>query len=407
MTLALDSIPEAKTQTKFWSISSQNDISNNLNTQLKNTLDRTCKNNLIYGQTIAIVSDFGSWFGASGYSNWLPKKAMLVDDIIPIGTITKIFTAITVLQLAAEGLLGLEDPIDIWLEENLLDLIPDANNITIRQLLNNSSGIANKINCCQKYSEENIYISSQNIDRIWTSEEVVKYICDKNSSEIDPNIKKWFYSNLDYILAGIIVEQATDNTVAKEFQKRIIKPLGLENTFYCNNFDRIVRGYDRNGQDISHFNPSQLSALGAAGAIVSNVKDLTKFYRSLLDNKLIDRQQKKEFDKIKYSGLGLKNKRFAREKAIGYCSNLLGYNAQMWHFPDSNITVVSLQNNSYLEAIAKPYYLGSEGPIADLCSIFKQQINSDLTSESNFILSLIMSSVNAKNPDSLYLAKII
>lgn len=347
-------------------VSSTND---KLAGKLQATLDKTVKNNNIPGATVGIISTQGTWFGASGVSSLETKTAMRPQDKFPIGSTTKPFTAVTVLKLAEEKKLSLEDTLDKWLPASILDNIPDSKSITIRQLLNGTSGIYDIAYGDDSPLEQEI---PKNPTKQWTPEELVAYAYGKPrfAEELQgiTCTPKYCYPNTGMILAGMIVEKATGSTFADVLRSRILNPLGMNNTFFAPQ-EQIGRGYvngyldyDNNGT-LDNVTGVNLSFASTTGGIVSNTQDLTRFATALFGgellsadslNQMLDFQDIGVGDSLKY-GLGLVSTEFEGiGKAWGHNGSVTGYGSQWWYFPDLGITYVGLQNQQPASDIVSP-----------------------------------------------------
>ena len=202
-----------------------------------------------------------------------------------VGSVTKPFVATVVLQLVAEGRLSLQDTVERWLP----GILPYGDQVTIRELLSHTSGVPD-------YTLEPIirlYTDPQARFRAWTPRELVGLVADQ-PPDFPPGTA-WSYSNTGYILAGMIIEAATGHKLGRELARRILRPLGLRNTFFPINRPTIPRPYARGyslplGQeqgpllDFTVLNPS---VAWAAGALVSNLGDLEHFFRALLGGRLL------------------------------------------------------------------------------------------------------------------------
>ena len=202
-----------------------------------------------------------------------------------VGSVTKPFVATVVLQLVAEGRLSLQDTVERWLP----GILPYGDQVTIRELLSHTSGVPD-------YTLEPIirlYTDPQARFRAWTPRELVALVADQ-PPDFPPGTA-WSYSNTGYILAGMIIEAATGHKLGRELARRILRPLGLRNTFFPINRPTIPRPYARGyslplGQeqgpllDFTVLNPS---VAWAAGALVSNLGDLEHFFRALLGGRLL------------------------------------------------------------------------------------------------------------------------
>ncbi|MGH1286284.1 serine hydrolase domain-containing protein [Bacillus toyonensis] len=264
-----------------------------------------------YPGILAKTSEGGkTWSYAAGVADLSTKKPMKTDFRFRIGSVTKTFTATVILQLAGENRLNLDDSIEKWLPGVIQGNGYDDKQITIRQLLNHTSGIAN-------YTTSKDF-NMMDTKKSYTAEELVKM-----GISMPPDFapgKSWSYSNTGYVLLGIIIEKVTGNSYAEEIENRIIEPLELSNTFLPGNSSVIpgtkhARGYiqlDRASEpkDVTDYNPSMGSS---AGDMISTADDLNKFFSYLLGGKLMKEQQLKQMlttvptgiDELGDSGLGI------------------------------------------------------------------------------------------------------
>ncbi|MGI8282251.1 serine hydrolase domain-containing protein [Bacillus mycoides] len=241
---------------------------------------------------LAKTSEGGkTWSYAAGVANLSSKKPMKTDFRFRIGSVTKAFTATVVLQLAEENSLNLDDSIEKWLPGVIQGNGYDDKQITIRQLLNHTSGIA-------EYTRSKGF-NLMDTKKSYRAEELVKM-----GISMPPDFapgKSWSYSNTGYVLLGILIETVTGNSYAEEIENRIIEPLELSNTFLPGNSSVIpgtkhARGYIQldgasEPKDVTHYNPSMGSS---AGDMISTADDLNKFFSYLLGGKLLKEQQLKQ-----------------------------------------------------------------------------------------------------------------
>jgi D-alanyl-D-alanine carboxypeptidase len=240
--------------------------------------------------TAALVRDQdGIQKGASGLADLRTRRPMRPGLTYRVGSLTKPFVATVVLQLVAEGKLSLSDTVERWLP----GILPYGDQVTIRQLLNHTSGVPD-------YVVEPIltlYGSWPGRFRSWTPQELVALVADQ-PPDFPPGTA-WSYSNTGYILVGLIVEAATGNKLGKELTRRIFRPLGLRDTYFPVNRPDIpgrnARGYslpltpqgevpDGPLLDFTIYNPS---LAWAAGALVADLDDLARFFRALLGGRLL------------------------------------------------------------------------------------------------------------------------
>ncbi|ATI52600.1 serine hydrolase domain-containing protein [Bacillus tropicus] len=240
-----------------------------------------------YPGILAQISKGGkTWSYTAGVADLTTKKPMKADFRFRIGSVTKTFIATVLLQLSGENRLNLDDSIEKWLPGVIQGNGYDGNQITIRQILNHTSGIAE-------------YMNSKDFDimdtkKSYTAEEFVKM-----GISLPPDFapgKGWSYSNTGYVLMGILIEKVTGNSYAEEVENRIIEPLDLSNTFLPGNSSVIpgtkhARGYIQlDGaselKDVTYINPGS-----SDGDIISTADDLNKFFSYLLSGKLLKEQQ--------------------------------------------------------------------------------------------------------------------
>ncbi|MCU4770142.1 serine hydrolase domain-containing protein [Bacillus toyonensis] len=245
-----------------------------------------------YPGILAKTSEGGkTWGYAAGIADLNTKEPMKTDFRFRIGSVTKTFTATVVLQLAGENRLNLDDSIEKWLPGVIQGNGYDAKQITVRQMLNHTSGIA-------EYSKSK-EADFTNPKRMYTAEELVK-IGLSAPPDFAPGTG-WSYSNTGYVLLGMLIEKVTGNSYAEEIENRIIEPLELSNTFLPGNSSVIpgtkhARGYVQPDgaselKDVTYYNPSIGSS---AGDMISTADDLNKFFSSLLGGKLLKEQQLKQ-----------------------------------------------------------------------------------------------------------------
>ncbi|HET9737093.1 MAG TPA: serine hydrolase domain-containing protein [Solirubrobacteraceae bacterium] len=221
---------------------------------------------------------------AGGFADRRSRRPLRPGDRFRVGSNTKTFVATVLLQLAGEGRLALEDTVERWLP----GLVPGGGAITVRQLLNHTSGLPD-----YAPEDDDSFIRQVLADRRrkWTPRELVG-IAMARPPLFAPGAA-WAYSNTGYILLGLIAEAASGRPLATELRERIFAPLHLRGTTYATG-PRIA---GRHGHGYSRFGARRLyditavdqSWAGAAGAIVSRARDLARFQRALLGGRLLRR----------------------------------------------------------------------------------------------------------------------
>ena len=254
---------------------------------------------------IVFVSDDGREFEATAGAR--PHGP---GDRFRVGSVTKTFTAAIVLQLVEEGRLELCDTI----EEHLPGVVPSGGSITIRQLLSHRSGLANMTDFPAWLDEVSRSPSTRPVDTL-------RYAAWQPMA-FRPGTE-WGYSNTNYIALGLIVEKVTGETYGAQLEKRILEPLGLDDTKLPTS--RQVEGLQDAGE-----NPN---VPWAAGAIVSTTRDLARFYSALLDGEVVSDDSLATMQKGTVvdpaagltSGLGIFSYDLACGRAWGHDGGIMDY----------------------------------------------------------------------------------
>jgi D-alanyl-D-alanine carboxypeptidase len=220
---------------------------------------------------------------SAGSANLRSGRPISPRDHGRVGSVTKSFTATLVLQLAAEGRLGLDDSVERWLP----GVVPDGDRITVGQLLNHSSGIADY---CSVPGITLCDTPNPDPTRRWTPEELVAI--GVGAPPTFPPGEGWSYTNTDYTLLGMIIERATGRTLGAEYERRIFRPLGLDQTSFPTSTSMprpVGHGYDvlAPGTWPTDVTATSPTIAGSAGAIVSTPGDLQTFMRALLRGRLV------------------------------------------------------------------------------------------------------------------------
>ncbi|MFI9557991.1 serine hydrolase domain-containing protein [Nonomuraea endophytica] len=243
----------------------------------------------------------GRWFGSAGVADLKTGEKRRSGERFRIGSTTKTFTSVMVLQLAAEGRLSLDDSVDRWLPGLVRGNGYDGRQITIRQLLNHTSGIFNYGNDAELMKTAMGAAWYEHRFDNYTPLQLVK-IGLSNPPYFAPGAG-FGYSNTNYYLAALIIEKITGRSYRDELERRILRPLGMSST-YLPERDTKIRGEhpvhhstlfsmdpDPEIHDATEMNQS---FAWAAGGIVSTTGDLQRFFGPLLAGKLLPAAQQRE-----------------------------------------------------------------------------------------------------------------
>ncbi|HWH01875.1 MAG TPA: serine hydrolase domain-containing protein [Pilimelia sp.] len=241
-----------------------------------------------------------TWRGTAGPARLDRPGPAPVDGRFRIGSVTKTFVATVVLQLVAERRLRLEDPVQRWLPGT----VPNGRNITLRHLLNHTSGLFNYTDVLVSDPDEFL----RNRMRTWTPQQLVA-MATAHPPLFEPGAR-WSYSNTNYVLLGLVVERATGRPYGAEVQRRILRPLGLRDTSVPGRFPLITgphaRAYAPTADgplDVTRLNPSMAYA---AGEMISSTADLNRFTSALLGGRLLPPAQLRQMTRpVPGAGYGL------------------------------------------------------------------------------------------------------
>ncbi len=230
----------------------------------------------------------GHRYATAGRADLATNAPVRPGDEFRIGSATKTFVSTVVLQLAGEGRLSLNDTVAHWLPGVVSGHGNDGRKITIRELLQHTSGLYNYVADLPELASAAGFQARR--FTTYTPAQLVA-IAMRHKPSFAPG-DSWAYSNTNYILAGMIIQKVTGRTWEQEVSARIIRPLGLRHTITPGTYPYIpgphMDGYSGFGSgpaiNVTVINPS---AAGAAGAMISSTADLTRFYRALLGGRLL------------------------------------------------------------------------------------------------------------------------
>jgi D-alanyl-D-alanine carboxypeptidase len=321
-------------------------------TELQEVLNNAVKTQNIPGAVMYLSTPKGQWLGASGVSKLETKTPMKTSDGFSIASMSKTFVSVIVLKLVEAKKLNLDSAIAKYLSADIAKHITNSEIITVRQLLNNSSGIA-------EYLDTNSFkeaTAKRSRSQPWTAREAIKYIYDADAQGAPGN--KFIYTDSNYILLELIVENVTKNTLAYAIRTTILQPLGLKNTF--TELREPIRGNpatgygDRNkdGKLDSYAEVNDGNGLGD-GSLVASAENLAKFTQALFAKKtLLSPKMLKEMLVLKDekeigNGYGLGVEKFATPygQFIGHTGTAYGFVTLMAYSPSRNTTIVLLLNN--------------------------------------------------------------
>ncbi|BAU87548.1 serine-type D-ala-D-ala carboxypeptidase [Streptomyces laurentii] len=208
------------------------------------------------------------------------------DGQVRAGSNTKAFTAVVMLQLVAEKKIDLDAPVDTYLPGLLRGEGIDGRHITIRQLLQHTSGLP-------EYMEAPVFADFPAVRYRYFEPRDLLDGALKQEAHFSPGAK-WEYSNTNYLVAGLVIQKVTGRPVGEEINRRIIDRVGLRHTYFPTPGETTLhephpRGYEQDEADgpLIDYTTMDMSMAWAAGAVISTNSDLNRFYTALLDGDLL------------------------------------------------------------------------------------------------------------------------
>jgi len=306
---------------------------------------------------VVLVDVEGEVFTASqGVSNIEAGTPVSIDDRFRIGSVSKTFVAVNMLQLVDEGGLSLDDTLIDWLAPSITDNIPYSDEITIRQLLDHTSGIVS-------YTDVEPYDDITDADPFytWSALDTVEVIY--GLDPVAEPLTEYNYSNTNYNLAHLIIEAASGTTLAESLAQRIFEPLGMDDSYLedPNNLgDGLITGYDDYGDgffDVGLTNDGQ--GLGDGG-IISTAADMVLFMRGLFGGDLLSDDSLQEMitpidiGDADY-GLGINIFEEQWGTVYGHLGATNGFQSGLFYDQEFDTVVVMLTNNFASEVVDYDY----------------------------------------------------
>ncbi|MER6943039.1 serine hydrolase domain-containing protein [Nonomuraea sp. NPDC000554] len=225
----------------------------------------------------------------AGVADLGTRAKVPVNGTVRIGSHTKTFAAAVVLQLAGEGKLDLDARIEKYLPGVVRGNGNDGRGITSRQLLQHTSGLPEYTDFSTLFDIRHTYFEPRDL--------IDKALGQK--PQFAPG-KAWTYNNTGYVLLGLIVQKVTGRPMGDEVTNRIIKPLGLRDTYWPRVGEQTIRGTHPNGYhanksgELVKFTRMDPSWGWTSGNLISTPRDVTRFLGALLGGKLLKPAQLKE-----------------------------------------------------------------------------------------------------------------
>jgi D-alanyl-D-alanine carboxypeptidase len=329
-------------------------ISNPRNNEFKGYLNDYFKKTGSPG-CILLVSeaDTALWVGSIGYSDLENQKLFSTSTQFRVGSITKIFISTIVLKLAEEGKIFIDEKVTDYLPE-LENKIPGIENVTVRHLLANISGIVDPPNQNLNYQAD-IVNNPEQFSELSNLQLLEKYVYGKEL--LFKSGTEYNYSNAGYWILGILIEKIEKKPIEYVLFEKICLPLGLDSTYigkYEN--DNVAKGYTNSAgktlKDVTVLDMAEGDGK-TAGGIISNVDDINTFLNALFNFQIISETTLNEMKRIQLSGcnnidceygLGMEVWKLKKHTGYGHNGSLIGIEVNALYFPDKKTTIIIFKN---------------------------------------------------------------
>ena len=312
----------------------------------------------IPGISVSILFPGGArWIGTSGLADVATGEPVTASTGFAVASITKTFTSALVLALVEDGRIDLDATVRTYLP----DLKPVGPMITVRQLLDHTSGLRD-------------YFFHARIDQMllekrgarWDLARVTRFI---GKPYFQPG-KGWHYSNTNYLVLGVLAETVGGASLEDQFRDRFFEPLGLRDTWYqleatppsfvAHGYRFAAAGPDATPIDLTDGSAivpftSVVTAAAGAGGIASSASDLSRWARALYGgdvlgpqarSALVDPSATRRFKPSVPYGLGAQVIDIDGRRTYGHSGRLLGFRAALRYLPDHDLSIAVVTNQS-------------------------------------------------------------
>ena len=336
-----------------------------LEVRLQAKLDSAYKQGKFPGATLGVAFADGKTLAfAVGMADTSKREAMKSASLMPQGSVGKTYVAAVALQLVDEGKLVLDAPVSRYLgKEPWFHRLPNAEAMTVRQIMNHTSGLV-------RYEFDDRFLADLLKDpyRVWQVEEQLAYLFDKPAPFAAG--QGWDYSDTNYLVLGLIIEQLTGHKLNDEIQRRVIRPAGLRETIPNDKpvLPGVVQGYAGSdnpfGGDVMFVNGRMTmdpAFEGAGGGWSSTAVDLARWAKKLYEGTIVPAARIAEAvqgvpaqlgPEVRY-GLGVIIWPSPRGPVWGHSGYFPGYITEMRYYPDAKIAVALQMNTSVPRAFGR------------------------------------------------------
>nr|NQU89732.1 beta-lactamase family protein [Bacteroidota bacterium] len=307
------------------------------------------------GNVLVAFKGYPVFTSTQGFSDFGKKDSLDSNTAFQIASVSKGFTAMAVLMLFERGFLHIDDSVKSHIPEFPFE------NITIKQLLNHTSGMQNYMYFVDQHWDHNKPINN---------EDVLSLI-----NEHDPNLnfrpgRRHYYCNTGYAILALLVERVSGQSFHRFLRQNIFDPLDMDNTFVWDSavidtITNIATGYTRRGWRYRRYDHNPLDEIVGDKSVYSTVHDLLKWDQALYTNRLLsDTLLQESFlptvlrrGRTYNYGYGWRLKSEGGKKIIYHNGLWNGFTSSFTRYVDDSLTIILLNNtNSSVGSIAKQVY---------------------------------------------------
>ena len=302
------------------------------------------------GVSVAVVKNgrtvLAKGYGFADLENDVPATP---ETVYRIGSVTKQFTSAAIMKLIEQGKLTLDDT----LQKFFPNFPTQGNRVTVRHLLNHTSGIKSYTSLGPKWAR---------LIRLDLATDSVVALFANEPFDFKPG-DSYRYNNSGYFLLGMIIEKLSGKTYAQYLKDEIFTPLGLKSTLYCDQASLIkhrAQGYaTQPGGGFINAEPLSMTQPYSAGALCSTVNDLAVWTQALASGKVVSPASYKlmttpvalnDGKPIGY-GFGLGTGMLGGHRQVSHNGGINGFISELHHYPDDSVITVVLTNTGALTAI--------------------------------------------------------
>jgi D-alanyl-D-alanine carboxypeptidase len=342
-----------------------------LATQLDHLIESEMSSKNLPGVVVGVwIPARGNYLKAFGKANLATNTKRQVDDPFRIASITKTFTATVVLSLVDDGLLSTSDPLSKYLPD-----FPNAENITIRNLLRMRSGIAD-------YADASLLNEWYNdVQKNYPPDTLIERMA-LNGNEFTVAGQQTVYCNGNYTILAKVAEIASGRNFAYLVNEKVLLPLNLKSSSYPEPDNYILggsnRGYSWEDATSRFADKTEIntSCGNAAGAIISTMNDLTKYVRALYKGTLLsEATQQKRLEAESFEGAPTFEQYgegiMKLGEFYGHNGTIFGFSTEMFYLPAEDAVIVI--NVSRLDLDDKSWSGGLFGEITRL--VFPEHVS--------------------------------